>query len=122
MPAALYSSLLAVVAAEPASQPISIQTALLVILGIGLLFAVKSLAKLHRRVDTLAATASSKGPQPAAATTGTIPPEILAVITAAVFETLGSDLRIVSISSAQQGNSNWSQEGRRQIFGSRKVR
>ncbi len=40
--------------AEPTAQPISVQTALLIILGIGCVFMIRSLARLHRRVDELA--------------------------------------------------------------------
>jgi hypothetical protein len=46
---------------------------------------------------------------------------LLAVISAAVFESLGADSRIVAI-SLENENHTWSMEGRRQIFGSRKVR
>jgi len=122
MTAVLTPPLLALAAAEPAAQPISVQTALLVILGIALVFAFASLARLHRRVDALnrARTARSAG-SPAAVTSVPLPPEILAVIAAAVAETLGTEGRIVSIGSESQ-NHVWSMEGRRQIFGSRKIR
>lgn len=124
MPAALSSTLLAVAIAEPAAQPVSIQTALLIILGIGFLFAARSLADLHRRVDALAAKARPKKSQNAATplSSGTLSPEIVAVISAAVFEAIGSDHRIVSITSPRQDNPSWSQEGRRQVFAGRRVR
>ena len=126
MPAALPAPHLFVAAAEPAAnQPISVQTALLLILGIALVFAFKSLAHLHRRVDALHAakapkrSAGSSAPPPSAS--ADLPPELLAVISAAVFESLGTDSRIVAISLAGE-NQTWSMEGRRQIFSSRKVR
>ncbi|HLP07483.1 MAG TPA: hypothetical protein VK178_04910 [Opitutaceae bacterium] len=108
--------------AEPAAQPISIQTALLIILGIACVIAIKSLADLHRRVDELAARVN---PRKMAAAGPIHPqgmaPEVIAVISAAVHESLGHDIRIVSISTENQ-SATWSMEGRRQIFGSRKVR
>lgn len=125
MPAAFVSPAIFAAAVEPAPQPISVQTALLIILGITVLFAAKSLAKLHRRVDALSAAArpkQAKAAKASEATDGSPPPEIIAVITAAVVETLGSEHRIVSISADTQDNPSWSHEGRRQIFNSRKVR
>jgi hypothetical protein len=125
MPAALASPAFFAAAAAPATQPISVQTALLIILGIILLLAAKSLASLHRRVDALSAAAQPKQAKAAPAseaTDGSPPPEIIAVITAAVVETLGSEHRIVSINADTQDNPSWSHEGRRQIFNSRKVR
>ena len=108
--------------AEPAAQPISVQTALLIILGIALAFAFSSLARLHRRVDALhAARAPRRQPAPVAAPGGDIPPEIVAVISAAVHESLGEGNHIVAISIETQDNA-WSLEGRRQIFSSRKTR
>jgi hypothetical protein len=107
---------------EPVAQPISIQTALLIIFGIAFLLAIKSLANLHRRVDALAASVRpQKAPAARAAAEPVLPPEIVAVISAAVYESVGNDFRIVAISTDGQGTT-WSMEGRRQIFGSRKVR
>lgn len=123
MIAALLASA-AAPAGEPASQPISVQTALLVILAIGLAIAVKALLDLHRRVAVLSAnvrasqrTRSAHTVVPAAS----LPPELVAVITAAVHECTEGDIRIVSISAESQ-NLSWAWEGRRQIFGSHKVR
>ncbi|HLP00557.1 MAG TPA: hypothetical protein VK163_00925 [Opitutaceae bacterium] len=108
--------------AEPAAQPISIQTALLIILGIACVIAIKSLADLHRRVDELAARITPQAkPAPRSVPAQELSPEVLAVISAAVYESLGTDYRIVSINTEGQG-ATWSMEGRRQIFGSRKVR
>jgi hypothetical protein len=121
MPAVLPPPHPLVAAAEPAAQPISVETALLVILGIALVFAFKAIAQLHRRVESLHAV---RPPKPAAAASPAsdgIPPEVLAVISAAVFEMLGDDSRIVAISPEAQNNT-WSLEGRRQIFVSRKTR
>jgi hypothetical protein len=122
MIAVLPSPILALAAAEPAAQPVSIETALLVILGLGLLWAVKSLVELHRRVAELGAAIQPKRrPSAAPAASGTLSPQIVAVITAAVHDALGSDHRIVSINADGQ-NPTWSQEGRRHIFSTRKVR
>lgn len=122
MPAVPSPLFLALAAAEPATQPISVQTALLLIVGVGLLLAVRSLAGLHRRVDALAAATRAKRTRATPPATGAPAPEIVAVITAAVFDSIDSDHRIISISSAQQDIPSWSQEGRRQVFASRKVR
>ena len=111
-----------VATAEPAAQPISVQTALLIILGIALVFAFSSLARLHRKVDALhAARAPRRQTTPVAAPCGDIPPEIVAVISAAVHESLGEGSHIVAINLETQDNT-WSLEGRRQIFSSRKTR
>ncbi len=107
--------------AESAAEPISIQTALLLILGGALVFTIRALLALQRRVDSLAAAATPRKPKAASRTTAPLPPEILAVITAAAHDALGADHRIVAISAEMQ-NHTWSQEGRRQIFSSRKVR
>jgi len=124
MLATLSSVVHALAAAEPATQPISVETALLLILGLALLFAFKSLARLHRRVDALHAAKTAKRNAASAVSpppNSGLPPELLAVISAAVFESLGADSRIVAI-SLENENHTWSMEGRRQIFGSRKVR
>ena len=121
MPATLSSVVVTLATAEPAAQPISVETALLLILGIALLFAFKSLAHLHRRVDALHAAKTPKRNNASPAQSSGLPPELLAVISAAVFESLGADSRIVAI-SLENENHTWSMEGRRQIFGSRKVR
>ncbi|MFT3828348.1 MAG: hypothetical protein QM691_01450 [Opitutaceae bacterium] len=108
--------------AEPAQQPISIQTALLIILGIACVFAIKSLADLHRRVDELSArVVPPRKPAVRTVQPHALAPEVLAVIAAAVHESLGTEFRIVSISVEGQ-STTWSMEGRRQIFGSHKVR
>ncbi len=123
MPAVLTPPHPLIAAAEPATQPISVETALLVILGIALVFAFKAIAHLHRRVEALHAGRAAKAVPVVPTPRGedNVPPAILAVISAAVVETLGTDSRIVAISPEVQG-STWSIEGRRQIFGSRKVR
>jgi Na+-transporting methylmalonyl-CoA/oxaloacetate decarboxylase gamma subunit len=107
--------------AEPAAQPISVQTALLLILGIALVFAFSSLARLHRRVDALHAARAPRQRPAESAPGADIPPEIVAVISAAVHESLGEDSHIVAITLENQSNA-WSIEGRRQIFSSRKTR
>jgi hypothetical protein len=122
MPAMLPSAVLALAATEPAAQPISVETALLIIVGLGLLFAVKSLVQLHRRVDTLVAAIHPPAPHRDRRNEESSPSrEVLVVISAAVFEALGSDHQVVSISAEEQ-NHTWSMEGRRQILGSHKVR
>lgn len=123
MTIALLTPFVAIATAEPAAQPISVQTALLIILGIGLVLAIKSLADLHRRVDTLSAAVRPKTRKavPAPPTEGSLPPAVLAVITAAVYEAIGADHRIVAINPESQGHT-WSLEGRRHIFSTRKVR
>ena len=108
----------------PASQPISVQTALLVILAIGLGLAVKTLLDLHRRVAVLSAHVRATPrarPAPAVAPAAALPPELVAVITAAVYASTEGEVRIVSINAESQ-NLSWAWEGRRQIFGSHKVR
>ncbi len=107
--------------AEPTGQPVSIQTALLIIFGLGLLWTVRSLLDLRRRVDRLTAALEAKRRPSVPSAVATIPPEIVVVITAAVHEALDDDHRVVSI-TAEHHNPAWSMEGRRQIFGSRKGR
>lgn len=119
MPVLSCSPILAT--AEAAAQPISVQTALLIILGIALVFAFSSLARLHRKVDALHTARAPRQLPTEAAPGGDIPPEIVAVISAAVHESLGEDSHIVAINLETQDNA-WSLEGRRQIFSSRKTR
>lgn len=58
-------------------------------------------------------------PAPAA---GALPPEILAVIAAAVHATIGGPSRIVSITGDDESAHSWAAEGRRAIYATRKVR
>ncbi len=119
----------------PAASPISVPTALLIILGGVLIFVAKSLSALRARVEALESKpASAASPAPvasrAAATsqsagTDAPSPEILAVIAAAVHVALNGRGRVIGVTpvAAMPGHeAMWSLEGRRQIFHSHKVR
>ncbi|MBK9989446.1 MAG: hypothetical protein IPP19_01610 [Verrucomicrobia bacterium] len=130
----LYPQLLAVTSSsvETASQisdPISFQTALLVIIAGALLFVAKNLASLNHRISSVetgkksnnrstGATSNANGVLPA----GMIAPEVVAAISAAIHTTLGGRNRILSIGQICPNRQAWSAEGRRQVFSSHKVR
>lgn len=115
--------------ADPAA--ISIQTAVLVIMAGALLFLAKALIELRTRVEEMErrpGPADSGGPPAASLPAATVPhptekvpPEVLAVIAAAVHVAHGGRARIVSV-SPELDDLGWSREGRRQIFHSHKVR
>jgi hypothetical protein len=87
-----------------------------------LMFLVRSAVRRFR------VSVDDHGPVLVPATAGGLPPELLAVISAAVAEVLDEPGgRIVSITPldsrlAGQGGASWSGEGRRQHFASHKVR
>ena len=118
-----------------ASAPIlGADTAVLILLVAGLLFLAKTVFALRREVEALkkaqraAAPASppqksppaAPAPAPAAHVEGGPPPEVRAAIAAAINVVLGNGVRVVSISNTSV--LLWSQEGRRQVFQSHKVR
>jgi sodium pump decarboxylase gamma subunit len=61
---------------------------------------------------------AAKAP-PAAATADSIPPEIVAVIAAAVSSTVGKQIRIVSI---KPHSSGWEKAGRQSVLSSHRIR
>jgi hypothetical protein len=117
---------------DSAASPVSLQTAILVLLVAGVLFCLKALSDLRARIAALEGQASAPSPRAAAAAPAALPspaaasgelsPEIVAVIAAAVHVTLGSGHRIVGITPSGRDDLVWSLEGRRQIFHSHKVR
>ncbi len=134
---ALFTSatpLLGLVAESAPASPISVPTALLIILGIALIFVAKSVSTLRARVEALEAR-PAVAPAPAApvaraavpqtAASDAPPPEILAVIAAAVHVALEGRGRVIGVrpvSAVPGAEVMWSLEGRRQIFHSHKVR
>ena len=76
----------------------------------------------QRRIVAAAAAIAATtrpAPQPTAAINPADDPQLVAILAAAAHVTLGRAARIVSIRPAQ---GDWSAEGRRQIFASRRVR
>jgi hypothetical protein len=113
------------------SDPISFQTALLVVLAGAIVFLAIYLSKLNRRLASLeaeksprtqpsvaAATPEKAAPIPASA----VAPELVAAISAAVHTTLRARHRIISVGEICPNRQAWSAEGRRQVFSSHKVR
>lgn len=112
--------------ASQSSEPISVQTALLIVIAAALVFLAILHSKLHRRINKVEADSetSSRAPfaQNANATTDAIPPEVVAAISAAVHTTLGSNHRILALGQPCPHRQAWSLEGRRQVFDSHRVR
>ncbi|GAB4174628.1 MAG: hypothetical protein Fur0032_14340 [Terrimicrobiaceae bacterium] len=104
--------------------------AVLILAVVGLVLLSKALVDLKARVAAIESGKTNPKRPPAAATVpeeavaaGAVPsisPEIHAVIAAAVFSTVGSNTRIVSVSPTS--NLIWSREGRRAVFDSHRVR
>jgi hypothetical protein len=119
---------------------VSLSTGLLVVAIAALLVLARLVADLRARVTSLensnapaspgaslpasaaTAAASSTPARPPSAQVDAVPPEILAVIAAAIHVTLGREARIVGVTPARIDDHTWSLEGRRQIFHSHKVR
>jgi hypothetical protein len=110
---------------------IGVSTALLILVAGGLAFCIKAILDLRRRVADL-----ETGPTPGAArrpettatadaaavAAGTIPPETLAVLVAAVHVTLSGRARLVAVTPLSPDQQLWSIEGRRQVFQSHILR
>lgn len=89
--------------------------------GMGMIFVGRDRAAATKRRAEEAAENPRREHAPAKeAAAGGPPPEILAVIAAAIHVTLHDPVRIVSV--RQVPTRNWAAEGRRQIFGSHRVR
>jgi hypothetical protein len=111
----------------PTGAVISLTDALLVLCFAGLLVAAYQLNRVLLRLDRLERRLAPRGARPepvapAAATSGRLPPQILAAIAAACEEQCGAEARIVSITDGADHQQGWSLEGRRQIFASHQVR
>lgn len=109
----------------PPSDPISFQTALLVIIAGALLFVAKNLAGLNSRIASIESgriSAKRPGVAPSASASGMISPEVIAAISAAIHTTLKGRTRILSVGQICPDRQAWSAEGRRQVFSSHKVR
>lgn len=95
----------------------------LMILSMGIVVVSKLVASDKPTAKSAPAAAPAAAPAPTASgasdSHGKIPAHHLAAIAAAVFTTLGSASRVVSIRTAAHG---WAQEGRRQHFQSHRVR
>jgi Na+-transporting methylmalonyl-CoA/oxaloacetate decarboxylase gamma subunit len=106
--------------------PIDLKTALLitlVVVTIVLVAVTRKLSRLHRRIEVLETTAPfPKQTAEPAAKNGTIPPETVAAISAAIHTTLRGRHRILSVGEINVQRQAWSLEGRRQVFSSHKVR
>lgn len=112
-----------------ATDPISFQTALLVIIAGGLVVLAKHLTDLHRRLASLEHGRNSKKESAASGSTPHaygisqgISPEVIAAISAAVHTTIKGRARILSVGPFCPNRQAWSAEGRRQVFSSHKVR
>lgn len=115
---------LAVAAPEIAADGISVEAAVMLLLAGLLIYCIKAVADLHRRVDRLAADVRARPkPKPASTRGDALPPQLVAAIVAAVNETLGPGHTVTKIvSAAAHGSANWSLEGRREVFQSHRVR
>lgn len=116
-------------AAGAGAEPpvIGTSTALLILLIAGVVFLAKAVADLRREVDELRRSLPARPPaapvaRPGTATADCLPPHLEAAICAAVFVALeGTSARILGITAAP-ASANWSLEGRRDVFGSHRVR
>lgn len=109
------------------ADPISFQTALLVLVAGALLVLAKNLATLNRRLAALenpgqAARPSSAASPHACSGYGAIPPHVIAAISAAVHTTLAGRARILAVGPLCPSRQAWSAEGRREVFRSHRVR
>jgi len=128
-------SALLIAAAETAPATLSLQSVLLGLFSVAIVYSLVSIAGLRRRLAEISATAraapvaaSAPAPSPKAAPVREeLPPELVAVIAVAVRVALGgSRHRILSLSAADQKQADqrsaWSAEGRRDVFLSHRLR
>lgn len=108
-------------------QTVGIVVVLLALVAIWL--ALEVVGSAFRRIESrraparIPAATEEPAPVPSAGPTA-IPPEVIAVIAAAVDTTLGAPHRIVAVQLADSssGHAAWSVEGRREIYRSHRVR
>jgi hypothetical protein len=115
----------AALAAEEQGASIDLQTALLVLVAVLLIFVFKALADVRSRLDRLEdgpAGFRSAGRRPEQGGDAGIPDEIVAVIAASVVATVGGAHRIVALQPVSPEARAWSLEGRRQVFQSHQFR
>ena len=109
----------------------SFETALLVVVTIGLFVLAKIVLSLREEIRELKAArkppAAVPAPAPVAAPVAAlapveeeVPADVYAAIVSAIFIALGDQQRIVSITPDK--SMAWSREGRRNIFGSHSLR
>lgn len=112
-----------------AAEIITFESAIFVVVLVGLLILAKMVSDLRAEVKHLRSAASpapasptvSAPPSPAASPASEpIPADVFAAIVSAIHFTLGENHHIVSISPVE--SMMWSREGRRSIFGSHSVR
>jgi hypothetical protein len=121
------SPTLAAAPAETApASAVSVETALLLLLGTALLLLFRRLTQLHEkteRIEALLGAERRHGRSPAAAGApgDPIPALQLAVIAASVHAMIDARHRIVSVEAAV-GSPAWSIEGRRQVLHSHRLR
>lgn len=116
-------------APENASDAISVEAAVMILLTGGLFYCLKAIADLRRQLERRTHGAAAKpGPAvqavpPSAAAPAAAPaPEIVAAIAAAVHCVVGPHHRVRSIVPAPLPAERWSVEGRREVFQSHQLR
>lgn len=110
-----------------AAEIIKFESAILVVVLVGLIVLAKMVSDLRAEVKQLrgpTAAAPAKPPgstsQAASPASEAIEPDVFAAIVSAIHFTLGENHHVVSISPVE--SMMWSREGRRSIFGSHSVR
>jgi hypothetical protein len=108
-----------------ASEMITFDSALLMVVLAGLLVLAKMVFDLRAEVNRLRSPSpTAPAPQspapPVRPVNETIPPDVLTAIVSAIHFTLGENHHVVSISPVE--SMMWSREGRRSIFDSHTVR
>lgn len=110
-----------------AAEIIKFESAILVVVLVGLIVLAKMVSDLRAEVSRLRGPASAApaprqeaASQSASPASEAIEPDVFAAIVSAVHFTLGENHHVVSISPAE--SMMWSREGRRSIFGSHSVR
>lgn len=116
-------------ASQTTTDPISFQTALLVIIAGALVFLAKNLASVNNRLTSVESGKKKAVRTPESTNSArqesadlSIPVEVVAAISAAIHTTLKGRHRIISVGQICPNRQAWSAEGRRQVFSSHKVR
>jgi len=108
-----------------AAEIIKFESAILVVVLVGLIVLAKMVSDLRAEVKRLGGPAAAAPRQEAASRAASpaseaIEPDVFAAIVSAIHFTLGENHHVVSISPVE--SMMWSREGRRSIFGSHSVR
>lgn len=110
-------------APQAPTEPVSVTTALLFLILVGLLWCASNLARVHEKLAQLEQALRSPAIENAIYEDSDDPPaEVVAAISAACIATYGPNIQIVRVQGPHSNPRDWALEGRRHIFSSHSFR